>query len=708
MRTALFAVISILAACMAGAREDRSVAWSGSGERVTFQHADEGVFVAGADGIQRIYRPNDDVAATSTPLWSPDGKRLIFATARVADGNYGLPLLRGGFGADDPAGNRFARRPARYTCWLRDKGYPVALFQADVADIGYVAANLAVRWHPSGRAVLFIARTDGGPHAVFSFDLAARTTRRVCPVSDPYLLFDWAPDREHLVCVTGSAGILVGRPGGGDWWRVPRSGLMFVTSLDEVRAARPAWAPDGRRFAYAVPGALRLADAGRRTTRLLARGDDPWRDLHWTPDGTRLGGVRGETLRIFVPGEPIGRPVGEGAVRRFAGWNAKGDRFAYTTPDVIPYSDGPLWSFLLVPDPFARDAVHEVSAAGDRIVFRGMRVTFPQWSPADDRLSLWFTFCPTHRAPISRLIGRGLRPGDPAALFTPATGAIDWLTVNAFEEAQVGHYHLLHHRDAEAWRWYGKASHGVAPRRAALRRPGEQALFESICLARLGRAEEAARKYAEFRGNFLSGARAGPAAEVWRGLASSPLVGALVRDLFEAEVLLSLDDAGEAVARFARDTDAPPAGRLARAIVLGQLRLLRGEYGAYAELCTSKVAPGLLAYRADDATLGPIVEIVTALALMPLFDRRFIDALPDVQVHRLVPRWEALRGTAADDRGRLVADLVLRALQERLGDPAERAEAHHRVRTNPAKVDFLPRGDVADAVAVLRLLVRWW
>jgi hypothetical protein len=55
-------------------------------------------------------------------------------------------------------------------------------------------------------------------------------------------------------------------------------------------------------------------------------------------------------------------------------------------------------------------------------VFSGMRVTFPQWSPTEDKLSLWVTFNPPHRSFVSMLLGWGLRPGDPAAVFDLKTG----------------------------------------------------------------------------------------------------------------------------------------------------------------------------------------------------------------------------------------------------------------------------------------------
>lgn len=66
-------------------REDRTIAWSPAGDSVGFQHGRDGLYVwdAKAGQAQQIYQPPEEVIATSTPLWSPDGNRLVFLTATL-------------------------------------------------------------------------------------------------------------------------------------------------------------------------------------------------------------------------------------------------------------------------------------------------------------------------------------------------------------------------------------------------------------------------------------------------------------------------------------------------------------------------------------------------------------------------------------------------------------------------------------------------
>src|SRR5262249_49281556 len=143
-----------------------------------------------------------------------------------------------------------------------------------------------------------------------------------------------------------------------------------------------------------------------------------------------------------------------------------GDRLAYVVPDPIPLADGPMWAFLLVPDPLARDSVYLADGAGrepGHEVFAGMRMTFPQWSPREDKLSLWVTFSPAFRSLVSMLLNWGLRPGDPAAIFDGKAGELHWMAVNAHEKIQIGHYHLFKRNYAQAWQWYAEAERELPP-----------------------------------------------------------------------------------------------------------------------------------------------------------------------------------------------------------------------------------------------------
>jgi hypothetical protein len=617
-------------------REDRTIEFSGDGEEVGFQHGVDGIYVADGDGgtLEKIHDPDQDVIATSTPQFAPDDKRLIFCTAEP----IGEP--RRTFNIFDPAGALHQETPVIYTCWLRRPGAegpapkPEVLFRARAGHGGYVAANLAVRWHPSGEAVLYIDEDGKNAHGVFRFDLRTQRRTRVFHDKPENVVFDFAPDG-RLVCVTPE-GVHVQTEDG--WWTIPAPTVKEEAGakIEALRSRRPAFSPDGKRFAFASRAdekeyLLALGTVADQAVATVARGERPYRDLKWSPDGKRLGVVRGDTLH-FLENRMLSSGVGERTVRRFAGWNARGDTIAYTSPVGPARAGKTLWSFLLAPDPRARDAV----IVGGKRVFSDMRVTFPKWSPTDDKLSVWFTFSPTHRSLLAMIVGIGLRPGDPAAIFTPKTGDIAWMAVNSHEREQIGHYHLLRGENAEALKWYERA---VADRKPVDRdelavlvrggRPHDIELFESICLARLGMAPEAAAKRAAFDRRFTR-RRDTPFLDDFLAL--------LARDLYVAEVYLSLDAAaaGEADLRAAvaaRKGDE----RLSACIVLGQQLLLKGDHAEYAELMTDVLSEQERRPLPGDSTF------ILPISMLALTSPDFVATLTEKQRASLLRRWRAAR-----------------------------------------------------------------
>ncbi|MGE3804371.1 MAG: hypothetical protein AB7K24_06840 [Gemmataceae bacterium] len=113
-------IAATMTGCGQPVREDRHINFAQDGSTVGFQHGNDGVFVARKDGqgLFKVFQPGPEVIATSSPLWSPDGRRMIFTTARDADVQPGtaLPLLF----RNDPAGNIHHRRAVIYTCWLHE------------------------------------------------------------------------------------------------------------------------------------------------------------------------------------------------------------------------------------------------------------------------------------------------------------------------------------------------------------------------------------------------------------------------------------------------------------------------------------------------------------------------------------------------------------------------------------------------------------
>jgi hypothetical protein len=769
---ALIACLTTLAGCGQPVREDRSINWSKEGESVGFQHGQEGIFLADKDGgkVNRIFQPSPEVVATSPPLWSPSGKRVLFTTARSVSGqpSVNLPFVSND---QDPAGNVHLQHDIEYTCWLYEQtgdglpATPRALFKATADHPGYVAANLAVRWHPRLDQVNYIKKVAAHQHGLFEYDLGSKQSRQILPHTSEAVLFDWTPDGSHLVCLlgsiqrTGTDGIWIGQPDQADWWHVPHSGELacgeFGSLLENLRATRPACTGDGSRLAFPsfVPGPtseqpgrhfLRHAVLATHAMGIWVEGDQPFRDLRWDKEGLRLGVVRGGekgSLHLVRQGQPLSPKVNEAPVRRFAGWSEDNKRLAYVAPDDLPPASEEPWALLLIADNLARDKVYVAAGEGTepgRSVFSGMRVTFPQWSPREDKLSLWVTFMPTYRSVVSHLFGWGLRPGDPAAVLDMESGQLGWMPVNAQEKVQIGHYSLLKHDYAKAWQWYEEAEHELPqPQPTGVRQftdylraiqgPRDFSLFQYHCLTKLGRPEEARAKLDQFRRQFLptsvepfNGQRS-PAGVTVDGktlerqlqdlLAGDTFIGSLLRDMYAAEVYMSLDAPadGEAYFRAVLDQADTEAARLSRAVALGQILLLEGKYRQYADLATQTIAPLLIkavkpvsaGERRDFLEANILTQFVGSLALLPLGASEFLALQSDEQLKNILVQWEKLHA-GANDESRTLIDLVLHGLYKGLGREKERQETALRLKNRPGE-SLMPAVDGESGKAIVAL-----
>lgn len=777
-------LLLMIAGCSEPVQEDRTIHMAPNSNSAGFQHGRDGVFVAREGQLEKVFQPDANVIATSGPLWSSDGTRLIFTTATPLEAQ--TPRSSGPDTWDlFPEGRIYYERPIRYTCWQQDSSPgqtaqpPIALFEARCDHVGYVAANLAVRWHPDGRRILFLDEVAPEQLGVFEFDLATKSRRRVFPHSARAIVFDWSPQGRYLSCVTinekpesssraeaQTNGIWIGHPDSPDWWLVPETNPWNTTALpsliERLRERTPVWNPTESDFVYTtlknkpalppetantenaspesadVPSEYTLvkADPATRQTTTLATSGTPLRDIHWSPDGTRLTLLRtsptghGDYIQEVNPDGTFSAPLDSRPVRRFAGWDQTGQHIGYVIDDASPLTAEPNWAFLFAPNVRGRNAVlikSTTNTSEPRTVFSQMHVTFLNWSPTDDRVSLWATFQPTVRSWFSMVLGWGLRSGDPAATIDIATGEVQWLAVNDRERIQIAHHHLLRGEYQAALEIYDDVNAIVPSAQTdsiqqladTLLGRNNFAFFHYLCLTKLGQTERAATKLEEFHANFFPPAT--PESSQANGLWSPDVLsagtawGEPIRDSYVVEVYLSLDLHREAVAYFedALERADSDQRRYSAALILSQLLLITHEHQRYAEFMTDTLTPLLFqlwesippAVRSAQPNLynSPQSSLLLtgSLALLPMYSDKFVNKLPLESLASLAMRWEQLDESATDHVTHLAVDLFLVQAYRRLGRDAESSVTAERIAANPAATRFLGQQDIN---AVIRQL----
>ena len=137
----------------------------------------------------------------------------------------------------------------------------------------------------------------------------------------------------------------------------------------------PAWSPDGRRIAFAVPGELWVVGADGTGARRLARGASSDTRVVWSPDGRLLAyiGTSDRVSGLLVVSSTGGQPTLLSGLAEEARWSPDGRRLVVVQPG-IPREAG---LFLAAPDGRRRkrltrglDTSPVWSPDGRRIVFR--------------------------------------------------------------------------------------------------------------------------------------------------------------------------------------------------------------------------------------------------------------------------------------------------------------------------------------------------
>lgn len=216
--------------------------------------ANTDIYLINSDGTGTI-RLTSEAGADINPAWSPDGRKIAFAS--------------------DRAGNR------EIYVMNADGTDPLRLTNHDAADYGPA-------YSPDGKRIAFTSERDGNPEIyVMNADgtnLSRLTNDPPASAMDPA----WSPDgnkiafRSQRIGSTWHVNIYVMNDDG--------SGATALTNFDSYTSpGAPAWSPDGRTIAFPGGGnAISLMNADGSEIRRFLSGGTSTSSPDWSPDGSKL------------------------------------------------------------------------------------------------------------------------------------------------------------------------------------------------------------------------------------------------------------------------------------------------------------------------------------------------------------------------------------------------------------------------------------
>lgn len=248
------------------------------------------VVVVGIDGrvVRRL--TSDRRASDYFPVWSPDGRRVVFVSNRDGDDEL-FVMSANGSGLRQLTRNR--------------------------------AVDTTPAWSPDGRSLVFASNRAGGEHKLYVLRVDTGSARQL--TRGPRTAFDvapsWSSDGKLIAFASNRAAyansdIWLVRPDGTALRRLTRTPGSESRPGDE---GTPAFSPDGRRIAFSTnrdrQQEIYVMDADGTDARRLTRA--PGRDdilPRWSPDGRSLA----FTGTPFPQGRPSVyiAPASGGAVRR--------------------------------------------------------------------------------------------------------------------------------------------------------------------------------------------------------------------------------------------------------------------------------------------------------------------------------------------------------------------------------------------------------
>ena len=239
------------------------------------------IYVMNAEGAN-LQNLTNNPAADHSPSWSPDGKRIVFMSARDGhvDADHGSPIFEiyvmdadGGNPQNltnnphydmSPAWSPDGKRIAFTSDRERRFGWAIYVIDADGGNLQRLTNNpdddahpddRYPSWSPDGKQIVFSARREGhavhnldATYEIYVMDADGGNQQRLTNNRKNELYPSWSPDGNRITFSADRKGdrvnfeIYVMDADGGNQQRLTNN---------RIHDRYPSWSPDGKRIAFA-------------------------------------------------------------------------------------------------------------------------------------------------------------------------------------------------------------------------------------------------------------------------------------------------------------------------------------------------------------------------------------------------------------------------------------------------------------------------
>ena len=327
--------------------------FSPDGKYVSYSHQDN-IYLCPVDGGDPI-QITDGSARDSEPIWSPDGKMLLFLSARafgpekdicgvsIVDGKAAgnIEIIKPDIGEEvslislSETGRLLYRR-SHYEMYIYSTAVDPQTGQPTGEPVR-LAVGYGAMWSPDGKR---IAYGSGKVLHVMSADGSNdQEIIRVYPFKGPYA---WAPDNEHIYVAE-----TVPETGAGIYSISVSTKERQPVFLDPDMLGHVTCSPDGRRLAFLkIPASSKKMEIftvnidGTNLEQLTSDEDATVYYPAWSPDGKNIAfdsGPRGgiKTLTVTSVDDGTSREVFRGKTPEdrffWASWSPDGSKIAWGT-----------------------------------------------------------------------------------------------------------------------------------------------------------------------------------------------------------------------------------------------------------------------------------------------------------------------------------------------------------------------------------------